>query len=151
MRKTNLKLVQQQGEETKRRKQEEEGWRLTRAEVAARVREIRSHLEDVSDRLAGLHFDILNSDEPPSIDYVDEPMPCELAERLNPCLTGYYDRVYNRLPDEGCRDDVGELKLSMAETAFAIGVLAGAIFHGASGREIDRLERGLVHATVSRR
>jgi hypothetical protein len=43
------------------------------------------------------------------------------------------------------------LKWETAWTSFQIGVLAGAIFAGCSDREIDRLERGLVHATVSRR
>ena len=49
-----------------------------------------------------------------------------------------------------CQDDLAELKWRTAETSFHIGVLAGAMFAGCPDREIDRLERGLIHAIVSR-
>lgn len=41
------------------------------------------------------------------------------------------------------------MKYILADTAFAIGVLAGAMFNGASEREIDRLERGLAYAIAA--
>jgi hypothetical protein len=53
------------------------------------------------------------------------------------------------IPDGG-GDDLCELLWKAIDTAFHIGVLGGAIFAGASDREIDRIERGLIHATVSR-
>lgn len=134
----------------KQQEREEQACKLTQAEVTTRIREIRSYLEDASNRIAGLHFDILNSDEPHSLDHDEFPYPAQLAERLNPTITGHYDRVYDRLPNEDSKDDLDELKLSLAETAFAVGVLAGAMFHGASKLEVDKLERGLVHATTSR-
>lgn len=145
----NLKLVEQD-EEAKRR-QQEESWKLTPDQVAGRVRKIRKYLEEWADRLAGLNFDVINMDTPPSIDYTELTRPYELAERLCPSITGRFDRVYDRLPDEECRDNLVELKMTLAEVAFAIGVLAGLIFHGtASKSEIDRLERGLIWATASR-
>lgn len=146
----NLKLVEQD-EEAKQR-QQEEGWKLTPGEVAGRVREIRKYLEEWTDRLAGLQFDVLNRDCPQSIDYVDVARPYELAQRLCPSIASRFDRVYERLPDEACRDDLSEIKEALAEVAFAIGVLAGSVFPGtASKQEIDRLERGLVWAVTSRR
>jgi hypothetical protein len=42
-----------------------------------------------------------------------------------------------------------EMKYILADTAFAIGVLAGTMFTGASEREIDRLERGLVYSIAA--
>ena len=74
----------------------------------------------------------------------------ELAEHLNPFITGHYERVYELLPDEIADGDLSPMKWALADTAFAIGVLAGAIFSGAKPRKIDRLERGLAHATASR-
>lgn len=146
---TNLKLVEQ-GEEEKRR--QEETWKLTRDEVAGRVRETRKYLEEFADRLSGLQFDVLNRDCPASLDCVDPTHPYQLAERLCPSIAGRFDRVDEQLPDTECRDDLMELKMTLAEVAFAIGVFAGSLFSGlASQREIDRLERGLVWAITSRR
>jgi hypothetical protein len=133
-----------------KREQEEEQWKLTRDQVTARVREIRSYLTNAADSLSGTYFDIMTDDEPQSISCNDFPWPFELSERLNPSLIGYCNRVNDRLPDEDARDDFNNLRVDMAQAAFAIGVLAGAVFHGASEREIDRLERGLIHATCSR-
>ena len=42
-----------------------------------------------------------------------------------------------------------DLKMHTAETTFKIGVLAGAMFSGASDRDIDRLERGLAFSLTS--
>jgi hypothetical protein len=77
-------------------------------------------------------------------------VPSELAEALDPAIIGHYDRLHKATADN-LQDDLGALRWKTAETSFQIGVLAGPIFSGASDREIDRLERGLIHAIVSRR
>ena len=80
---------------------------------------------------------------PPS----ETPSPENLADLFEPTLSGLYERLEKR----GGGNDLFDFKWHATETAFQIGVLAGVIFTGASDREIDRLERGLFHATVSRR
>jgi hypothetical protein len=42
-----------------------------------------------------------------------------------------------------------DLKMHTAETGFYIGVLAGAMFSGASKETVDRFERGLLYALRS--
>jgi hypothetical protein len=69
----------------------------------------------------------------------------ELMEDFDPCIPGHYKRLDEAIPDDNrLVDDLSALKWQTAETAFQI-----AIFAGCSDREIDRLERGLIHATVS--
>ena len=116
-----------------------------------RVREIRAQLEAFSARLAGVTFDIVSDEMPCSLDYGNNTTVKYvhyLAERLNPLLKLYHERI-SEGRDNG--DDVGSLRWEMADAAFAIGVLAGAIFTGSPERDVDRLEKGLVHATASRR
>ena len=127
----------------------EEIWKLTRKEIAERARTLRLELETYRERLEGMPFDVVTDDCPHSVDYVDGSYPINLAEAFNPHIAGHYDWLEKALVGNHdvrlCR-----LKIETADTAFQIGVLAGAIFAGCSDREIDRLERGLVHATVSR-
>ena len=55
----------------------------------------------------------------------------------------------NYAKEHGCHEHLDfqaklfELKMGTAETAFKIGVLAGAIFAGCSKEEVDRFKRGL--------
>jgi hypothetical protein len=128
-------------------KEQEESWKLTRIEVASRVRNVRLELETFRTRLEGMPFDVVTDDTPRSVDYVNGSWPIDLAETLSPCVKGRFDWIYERISE---KDELFNLKSETAETAFQVGVLAGAIFAGCSDREIDRLERGLIHATVSR-
>lgn len=63
----NLKLVeaQERDEGAEKRREEEAGWKLDRAQVAARVHEIRLTLASYSERLAGVQFDIITQDTSP--------------------------------------------------------------------------------------
>jgi hypothetical protein len=158
---SNLKIVQQQTEaeaEARRewdkafdnRREEEKSWRLTRPEITSRAHQVRVTLEMYRARLEGMPFDVVTGDIPRSVDYVDAPEPYEIAEAFDPCIEGHYERLEKATAHDLLQNDLGDLKWKTAETAFQIGVLAGAMFSGASDREIDRLERGLIHATVSR-
>lgn len=122
---------------------------LTLDQVAGRVREVCRYLEEFSERLAALQFDVLNRDFPASLDCIESVPPHELAERLCPEITSCFDRLRDRLED-GAEDDLMRLRESLAEIAFAVGVLAGSVFQGADPKEIDRLEKGLVKAVAAR-
>ena len=157
-----LKIVEQQTEAelqakyerekaSKQRDEEEESWRLTRAEITARVRAIRAQLEAFRAQLEGVPFDVVTNDMPVSLDYGNRPCPSELTEALDPAIKGHYDRLHKATAhDLELQDDLAALKWKTAETSFQIGVLAGPMFADASDRKIDRLERGLIHATASR-
>jgi len=156
---SNLKIVDQQHEEAVCHK-EEKDWRLTRVEITARVREIRCYLESFRDGLAGVPFDVVAPDpgnsirDGLSIGRDDDTISTwGLAERLRPFITRDYESCHEELAKDPVYDRgavLWEMRRNLAEAAFAIGVLFGAMVHDASEQEIDRLERGLVHATVSR-
>lgn len=148
--KTNLKLVDQQHKEAVRREEELESCNLTPAEITARVREIRSHLEYFRDALSGVPFDIVAEEPGGSIRNSNHlESVSELAERLNPFLKGWRVHCAESLLADA-QDKFGWLTAGLADTGFAIGVLAGFMFHGASEAEIDRLERGFIHANARR-
>jgi hypothetical protein len=72
------------------------------------------------------------------------------------CANPFIKRDYESCHEELAKDPVydrgavlWEMRRNLAEAAFAIGVFFGAMVHGASEQEIDRLERGLIHATAS--
>jgi hypothetical protein len=154
---SNLKIVQQQtageiesrAEREREKDQRENSWKLARQEIGNRVRKLRLELETYRSRLEGMTFDVVTGDTPWSVDSVNSPYPLDLAEMFNPCIPGRYDPMYESISHEW-KDELFNLKSETADTAFQIGVLAGAIFAGCSDREIDRLERGLIHATMSR-
>jgi hypothetical protein len=142
-------------EEKERRENEENGWRISVAEIKLRVRAIRTELEKCSEMMAGLNFDFFGPVQW-SIDGRDDDLDtAALAEQLNPVINGRWKRVQSHLYETGevslADDDLGPMKWDLADAAFAIGVLAGAIFTEAPEREINRLERGLVHATIEHR
>ena len=137
------------------REREEEQLKLTRAEIRLRVKEIRAHLEEFSTITAGLHFDIIQPEEPYSLQSREDNMESSaLAERLIPLIGRCYNCLQKHLYDTSEWDLVdgvlGPMKWALADTSFAIGVLAGAIFTSADPRQIDRLERGLCHAIAAR-
>ena len=164
---SNLKVVDQQHQEPVRREDELESCKLTPAEITDRTREIRSILENFLDGLAGVPFDVVADEPGQSIRdglSVDAKIntwgrggigvyTALLAERLNPLIKRDYESCHEELAKDPVYDRgavLWEMRRNLAETTFAVGVLFGAMVHGASDREIDRLERGLVHATVSR-
>jgi len=125
-------------------------WKLRPDQIRLRVREIREDLGIFRDRLAAVCFDVVADDMPTSLDHGSDVCPSTLVELLNPCITGFQEICEAKIPRE-IQDELNSLKWHTADTAFAIGVLFGCMISGASEKEIDRLERGLVHATVSRR
>jgi hypothetical protein len=96
--------------------------------------------------LEGLTFDIVTSQIPLSAENPSErPDVINLVHDFDSYIKGRAAQMREKEHDE-----LFNQRMETAETAFQIGVLAGAIFSGASDREIERLERGLIHATVSR-
>jgi hypothetical protein len=150
---SNLKVVQQPTEAElakyereqaqKKQKELEDSWRLTRTEIAGRAHALRLHLETFRSRLEGVIFDI-TIECPPSI-AGDTPDVINLVDDFDSYIKGRAEQMR-----ESEHDDQFNLRMDTAETAFQIGVMWGAMATGASDREIDRLERGLIHATVSR-
>ncbi len=132
------------------RKQEEESWTRTPAQIAAKVKDIRHELEQARNRYDGAVFDAVGDSMPCSMDTADKRETWDLVEDLNPCLVGFYNRCTNILGNCGEADDVGSLRWQGMHYAFQLGMFAGFIFSGASEKEIDRLERALVHATAAR-
>jgi hypothetical protein len=137
------------------REPEDEKFKLTRAEIRLRVKEIRAHLEEFSTITAGLHFDIIQPEEPYSLQSREDNMESSaLAERLIPLIERRYKCLQKHLYDTSEWDFaegvLGPMKWALADASFAIGVLAGAIFTTADPQQIDRLERGLCHAIAAR-
>jgi hypothetical protein len=160
---SNLKIVEHQTEAelqakyerekaAKQRGEEEDSWRLTRQEITARARALRIELEAARARLEGMTFDVVTDDalDPHSMSNCEKSSVKALVDAFDPCIPGHFKRVKDALRGSEVDDDVEYLRWRTAETAFHIAILAGPIFAGASDREIDRLERGLIHATVSR-
>jgi hypothetical protein len=149
---SNLKIVQQQTPtEDELRAHEEDSWRLTRSEITGRARALREELEAARARLDGMTFDVITDDIPHSLNNYEKRCVTELVDAFDPCIEGHFKRVEDLVGESCVHDDLSNLKWQTAETAYQIGMLAGAMFSGASDREIDRLERGLIHATVSRK
>lgn len=78
----------------------------------------------------------------------------DLVEHINPFLKGYRERCKENLSPDAydgfLQDEFGFLIAGLADTAFALAVLFGAMVHGASEQEIDRLERGFIYANARR-
>jgi hypothetical protein len=85
MKTSNLKIVEQQTKAEQRDK-EEESWRLTRAEITARVRAIRAQLEAFRAQLEGVPFDVVTNDMPVSLDYGNRPCLQNSQKRWTPPL-----------------------------------------------------------------
>ena len=156
---SNLKIVQTESEAElqaereklyKEREQEEDSWRLSRAEITVRARAVRAELEAVRARLEALTFDAESDDIPHSLDKGDRRYVIAIVEDFDPFIQGHFKRVENLVGNNRVHDDLSNLRWQTAETAFQIGILQGAILAGCSDREIDRLERGLIHATAAK-
>ncbi len=136
-----------------RRKKEEWEHQLTADQVMIRVKEIRAGLEVYNTVLAALPFE-MPAPERYSLRDLDETESSAMAERLIPLIEYRYNKLQKHLYDTGewdLADNVlGPMKWTLADAAYSIGVLAGAIFTGAPEKEIDRLERGLVYSASLR-
>ena len=132
------------------RKQEEESWTRTPEQIAAVVKDIRHELEQARQRYDGAMFDAVADAIPRSMDVGDKKEIYQLVEALNPCLEGFHIRVEKALGHCLETDDLGNMHWQGHEYAFQLGMFAGFIFAGASDKELDRLERALVHATAAR-
>ena|SRR5687767_12649310 len=140
---SNLKIVQQQTAESKKL---EESWKLTRTEIAARAHALRLQLEAFRSQLEGVTFDIVTSQIPQSTETSSEkPDVINLVDDFDSYIKGRAEQMR-----ESEHDEQFNLRMDTAETAFQIGVMWGAMATGASDREIDRLERGLIHATAAK-
>lgn len=79
----------------------------------------------------------------------------ELVEELDPRVKVLFAMIDNFAERDGCHQDLDfnvklfSLKWSIADIAFKIGVLAGAIFAGCWKEQIDRFERGMVVSLTS--
>lgn len=153
--KSNLKVVGAQAQEQADQQHEEveKSCKLTPEEFRARLRETRCYLEKLKAGLEGVPFDAVAHAPGESIRNIDfrgdiETSIRDLVEHLNPFIKGWCDRCNENLSPDA--DYFGFLTAGLADTGFAIGVLFGAMVHGASEQEIDRLERGFIHANKLR-
>src|SRR6266566_4931537 len=120
---------QQTDEEAVRREEELESYNLTPEEFSARLRETRCYFEKIRDGLEGVPFDALAESPGNSIRDIDYRSIRDLVEHLNPFILGW------RVHCKDLEDELGFLTAGLADTGFAIGVLFGAMTHGASEAE----------------
>jgi hypothetical protein len=131
---------------------EERAWRISHDEAARRVHNLRVELEDYRDQLDAAQFDILTDDMPRSMDYSARRWAVNVMEAFNPRIKGLFERCDAEAKRAGADQHIDfnaqlfSLKLELAETGFAIGLLAGALFAGARPETIDRFERGLLRS-----
>jgi hypothetical protein len=105
-----------------------------------RVAALRTKLEAYRDQLDAAPFDILNDDEPRSLQQ-KRKFTIDLVENLNPLVAGLSKSIEDDEP--GLVDSLFDLKLWAAETGFKIGVLAGVILAGGDTQTITKFARGL--------
>ena len=154
----NLKLAnvtdepQQAGERINQAwEKTQEEVKITRGELRQRVVLLRAELEAYRDQMEGTFFDITSGNTGPleSLDREDRKFIFELVQDLNPLI-----ETLAMLIDEFSGNHVGDtvftLKSEVAETAFRIGVLAGAIFATGDKSIIDKFTRGLGFSLESR-
>jgi hypothetical protein len=148
---TDLTLVTEKDQQEETRKQEEESWKLTRAEIADRVGQLRRELEAAKERYDGARFDNYTDGIPASLDVVHvNHEPCYAVSYLSPFLERMVDDLQNNIFRKCQSDDVFELYFWSTQTAYEFGMLAGAIYADCSRETIDRFERGLVTALTAR-
>ena len=140
-------LVTREKQQEAARKQEQESRKLTRDEIAKRVREIRKELEAAKERYEGALFDNYTGGIPRSLDVVDvNREPYGAVQYISPWTEGCLERLQNGIVNDNDPDDVFEFFFFRTETAFQLGMLAGAIYADCPTTTIDRFERGLVTA-----
>jgi hypothetical protein len=129
---TNLAVVANQPENP------DENHKITRDEIALRVRSIRQELEKVKAEFEGGIFDAMTTGEPPrSLSCWEIREPDQLANYLNPVLKAQHDRGV-------------DVHYEAIIAGYQIGMLAGVIFGDCPASTIDRFERGLVFATAAK-
>jgi len=144
---SNLKVVTEEKQQEEARKQEKESLLLTRAEIAKRVNEIRKELETAKQRYDGALFDNYTDGIPPSLDIVDvNRAPFGAVYHLSPRLERMLKNLQDNADPMKQSDDVFELFFWGTHTAYALGMLAGAIYADLPQQTVDRWERGLVTA-----
>lgn len=136
-----LKLVSEQDKQ----KAEAEAKRLTGAEIASRVSQLRKELEAAKQRYDGALFDNYYNGMPPSLDVVDENRePYGAVQYLSPSI----ERDLSRAQESQNYDALG-LFVDSTQLAFQFGMLAGAIYADCPTATVDRFERGLVTALTA--
>ena len=146
-----LKAVTERDEQNALLEAENEQWKLTKAEIAKRVKDIRRELEAAKARYEGALLDNYTDGIPRSLDIVDvNKEPYGAVDYLCPSLKGRLDRLQNETYEACLSDDVGELYFWSTEIAFQIGMLAGAIYADCPKETVDRFERGLAFALAAR-
>jgi hypothetical protein len=135
-------------EKTKEEDEADELSKLSRAEIRSRVHSIRQELEYMQAHFDGAIFDAMTNDGPPHSLYTDKAIRehYQLTDYLNPMLRAQYDRVMDRVGE----NPLLTLHSDIIQTAYQIGMLAGAIFADCPAAIIDRFERGLAFATGAR-
>ena len=127
------------------REAEEESWKLSRDEIASRVRQLRRELEAAKERYDGALLDNFTDGIPRSLDHVNvNREPFGTVYLFSPKLEAMVDRLQKNEPISCLSDDVFELFFWGTDTAYQIGMLAGAIYADCPAATIDRFERGLV-------
>lgn len=150
-RKAKLSIVKPNQSELRINKdwdKERETWRITRQEAAVRVRSLRTELQSYRDQIDAVPFDILADSIPRCLDHSKRKWAINVMEEFNPLIKRLYDRcdeAGKNIEEMDFNAQLFDLKTEVAETAFSIGVLAGALFAGASSETVDRFERGLLY------
>ena len=114
-------------------------------------------LDSYREQLEAVPFDIPSGDAciPTCLDGASRKYIVELVEDLNPLIENIFESCDTVAKNHGAHEDMDynaqlfDLKMHTAETGFYIGVLAGAMFSGASKETVDRFERGLLYALRS--
>jgi hypothetical protein len=138
--------------EDEERQAKEKSCKITRQEIAERVRDIRRHFEALRERTAGAIFDVAVPGMPRSLDNIsdaDERELHDMVASLNPEVTQLFDYL-SELLEGKAGDKLFDCHYHSIELAFQIGMFAGIIFACDSPAEIDRAEKGLVVASAAR-
>jgi hypothetical protein len=132
------------------RKREQESLKLTRTEIASRVHQLRKELEAAKQRYDGALFDNFTDGIPRSLDVCDvNREPFGAVYHLSPLLEATVKHLQDGEVNRCLSDDVFELFYFSTDTAYHVGMLAGAIYADCPPATIDRFERGLVTAAAA--
>jgi hypothetical protein len=131
--------------------------RISGREARQRVRVLRDQLESYRDQLEAVPFDIPCGDmsTPKCLDSNYQRHTLDLVDDLDTRVKAMFEMIDSFAKEHGCHENLDfqtklfELEMDTAETAFKIGMLAGAIFAGCSKEQVDRFERGMVFSLMS--
>ena len=145
-----LELVTEEKQKEAALKAEQESWKLSRDEIANRVHKLREELEAAKQRYNGALFDNFYDGIPRSLDHLGlNREPFGAVYLMSPKLEAMVHRLQHNEPISCLSDDVFELFYWGTDTAYMIGMLAGAIYADSPTATIDRFERGLVIALAA--